>query len=565
MAYQPIQMPQEQSTFLDSFNTGLGQAHKQRADEEAQKRQEQQDFQATFLKAKQLAEGGDMAGAQALMAPYKSMLAEQGGGPPPPAPMQAPEPPKPPQGGSPLPDSMEFGNNPASDFDMDHGQPAAGQPAAAMAPPPAPPAALPEPIEPPGNPVLAARQAQLAQQQQGNQQRARTVLNFTGPGGVAGSIDPEAGRKTAMERKAQMLDSALATVKDPEIQAEYARMRPGLMMSPADVDPADVFRALQGEVNAKRQAAAAEAADRRATARDDQFKQLFTQRGELAHDRIEAGHENARIGATARTGAASIVAQPEVKQGNAATAVAGRFDGEFDKWQKQQGWGTVRTGSRALHAAMANIDSGNPLAEKDAQIQLARFLRGTVTEGEMHILYNNLAGKLGNAWGAFSEKMMRGGLSPAEKNILSEAIDVSKQEQAENVGNIIASARETFGPGSGHENMAGNVNHKVRGLFQGVGVKSGDVFEPQGGNPLPTVTLGKGNPMLDPEARHPAVGARAAQKSKAPAGNPVVEAAAVAKLPPADQDKARAAMARLAKNPGDAVAKKWLQFHGLQQ
>jgi hypothetical protein len=560
-AYQPIQMPSETPMLraMSDLGSSIGELGQQRAqqrhDDELRKRQEQQDFQATFMKAKQLAEGGDMAGAQALMAPYKSMLAEQGGGPPPPAPMPAPEPPGPPQGGSPLPDSMEFGND---------GQEAPGMALPAAAPAPAAPA------EPPPNPVMAARQAQLAQQQTGNQQRARTVLNFTGPGGVAGSLDPEAGRKTAMERKAQMLDSALATVKDPEIQAEYARMRPGLMMSPADVDPADVFRALQAEVHSRHQDAAAEAKQRHddatAAASEKRFDAMMGQRDRLTADRIAQSDKNAHTMAGSRLGAAGIMAQPELRQGNAATAVAGRFDGEFDKWQKQQGWGTVRTANRALHSAMENAASGNPLAEHDAQIQLARVFRGTTpTEGEMHLLYNNLAGKLGNAWPSFVEKMSRGGLSPKETEILTESIDIAKNEQKDQVGNILQSARDTFGPGSGHENMAGNVNAKVRGLFHGVGVDAPHVFEAQSGDALPTVTLGKGNPMVDPEARHPAVAARATQKGKAPAGNPVVEAAAVGKLPPADQDKARAAMARLAKNPGDAVAKKWLQFHGLQQ
>jgi len=338
MAYQPIQMPGESPMARAMSDLGgsiaqLGNQRRQsRLDDELHSRQEQQDFQATLLKAKQLAEQGDMAGAQALMAPYKAALAEQGGGPPPPAmppPMQ--EPPRPPQGGSPLPDSMEFGNNPSSDFDLEH-----GQPAAAMPPPPA--AAPPEPIEPPQNPVMAARQAQLAQQQAASQERARTVLNFTGPGGVAGSIDPEATRQGGLERRQQdsarrvaQFDKALEGTNNPLMQKYGPELRSVIAMSGNEVDSTDILHYVQGR--AKEDADAVTAAQNKTDA-----AQAKVEERDFRHTENVAGREATRQNALIMAGAARTAAaerddpnrkplsEPEKKASATAERLAGLAD-----------------------------------------------------------------------------------------------------------------------------------------------------------------------------------------------------------------------------------------------
>jgi hypothetical protein len=546
MAYQPIQMPGRPLMFeaMDQLGQTISrrrrEAHQDDLDADAKKRQGQLDFQQALQVAAALKAKGDLKGAAAVMSPYQADLHEQ------PLPGMTP----PLAGGSPLPDTMEFAgkrpgqpgtleqNTSPGDFDTEHGQAPEQLPAA------------PPPSQPAPNPIMAARQAQQA----GNQQRAHQVLSFNAPGGQKITWDPEAEQAQAREQQQQegqrrlaAFDNAIATSNNPVMQKYGPELRAVIAMGNKEVDSTDILHYVQGR--AKEEADAANKSEAARIAREEAAKEHELNR--------QAHHEDTGMMANAISGAAA--ARNNTAEGNAATSVASRFDSEFNRWQQQQGWGTVRTANRALQSAMTNAGSGNPLAEHDAQIQLARVFRGTTpTEGEMHLLYNNLAGKVGNAWPAFVEKMSRGGLSPAERDILVESIGVAKQEQQEQIGHIIDSARETFGPGSGHENMAGNVNAKVRGLFRGAGVQAPDVFEAQGGQALPTVTLGKGNSKIDPEAQHPAVGARADQKAKRAAALPNTKPAKLS-----DDDAVSMAQERLARNPNDAVAKRVLQMHGM--
>lgn len=270
MAYQPIQMPGEPPMFRamegarESLRS-LGTIRRQQAaEDEARQRQAQQDFQATFIQAKKLADAGDLPGARALLASYGAELGQSGGAPPPGPGMTPPA--KPPQGGSPLPDGMEFrpGHSDA-DFDVEHGQAPAQQ---APAPPP--------------NPIMAAREAQVGQQQAANQQRARQVLNFRAPGGQQMTLDPEAARATQFEQKAARLDAAFAGIEDPEIKQIYQHIRPVLMSNAQDVDPTDVFKYIQGVATDRRAAEAATA------------KQAHDEAAATARETREADREDRR-------------------------------------------------------------------------------------------------------------------------------------------------------------------------------------------------------------------------------------------------------------------------------
>lgn len=563
-SYQPIQLPQGLGTgeamagVGDALTSAAQWSRQRRMDaadllrsEEDKKRRAEQDFQAAYTQAQKMAAMGDLEGAKALLAPHvKNLQLAQEASPGAPgtssmaaqaAPRIAPlDGAREPAGAVPGPSMPPLPPGPQGEGPPPTGNP--GQMEAFKAPPgtPPPPTVVPPPnnSENEGNPLFAAAA-------EGKAKKMRQLLRFTGPSGQEMSLDPEKARETRMAR----LDDAFGQSEDPMIKEIYPRLRPALMASNQDVDPSDVFKYMQGVATDRRQQTAADEHQR-------QFEERQAQAAALRREGLGVSTENSKRSAAARIQAAGITSQPALKASNAAGTVVGRLDTEFDRWSKQQNWKGVAAGSRQLKAAMGNIVSGNPLAEKDAQIQLARFFRGAMpTEGEMHMLYANLGGRLGQALPKFIEDMSRGGLSPEQKNILKESIDVAQRESDEQIANIVESARTNFGPGSGHENLAGNINARVKGLFRGVGVKVPDVFAPgDDGSAAPTVTLGQGNPLVDATKR----GGKG-KGAAPPKSNPLFDAAAIQKLAPAD----RKAVEWAIKHPNAPEAKEILSHNGL--
>lgn len=520
-AFQRIEMPGRPAMFdaMDQLGQSLGQLGDQRdrqaREATANKRQEGQDYQSALAKAQALLESGDIQGAHATMAPYKSRLVEDhkaaiGAGPVPGGPqagMQAPQAP-PPQGGSPMPDAAEF--------DTDHGQ----TPEQLGQGPIDPkfvdslPMGAPKPQAPPTNAeTLMAAQAGTKSR---DQTRARQLLAFTPPGGQEITMDPQAGKDARREQRVAQLDQAFADSTDPLVQKHYPRLRAIAASSDEEVKPTDALRYFQhieateqaGATADSKAAAQADAALARRTALDDRL--TTTRRGQdmaLEGNKYKADSWN----------------KNPLKEGAAATAVATRVDTEWDRWYKQQDVKKVLGGERMLASASANIGSGNPLAEHDAQVSLGRFFRGGMpTEGEMHLLYKNLAGRIGNALPAFFEKMERGGLTSAEVGIVKEAIVTAQQEQRRALSHVLKSARAEFGPGTGHDNLAGNMNAKWRGALAGFGLDDaemtewGDLYTPEaGGGPVPIVEYGKGNPQVD--KHRPKAPGKASTKAKSTA------------------------------------------------
>jgi hypothetical protein len=58
------------------------------------------------------------------------------------------------------------------------------------------------------------------------------------------------------------------------------------------------------------------------------------------------------------------------------------------------------------------------------------------------------------------------------------------------MGKLYESAQADFGPGSGWENLGGNVNHMVKGEFKQFGLDVPDVYQQ---DTAPKVTLGSGS------------------------------------------------------------------------
>lgn len=136
------------------------------------------------------------------------------------------------------------------------------------------------------------------------------------------------------------------------------------------------------------------------------------------------------------------------------------------QWKDTVKWGTIQTGGRKLHAAIENLASDDPkdaLKHRDATIQLGGFFRGTTpTEGEMHYLYTDLGGRLGNAWPAFKARMLTGDLSPVEMEMVRASAKTAHEEWLRNVEDARASVEDTYGDDA-------SVMKKAKGMFRSLG------------------------------------------------------------------------------------------------
>lgn len=377
----------------------------------------------------------------------------------------------------------------------------------------------------------------------------RTLVAFTPPGGQEITLDPMAGVDRMRERKLAQLDQAFGDSKDPVVQKYFPQVRAAAMSGDEDLKPMDALRYMhymaateQSGVNT----------DKRIE-HSDTNQDLNRGTRERGQDMTQ---ENSIQTGKDRKASAAISAPFGLKASTALTSAAARFDTEFDRWSKQQRWGSLLQADVALKQALRGVASGNPLSEQGAKVMFGRFERGAMpTEGEMHMLYESLNGRLKNALPAFVEKMQRGGLNPGERQILQDALDTAERETQHQVDKIYNSARKKFGPGSGHENMQGNVNANVAGLLAGAGIERPPVFTAEEGETLPTLSVGAGNPLI---GGHPAARKRGKKVPTTTAAPDDEHARAVkwarANLHSAKPDEAAMAAEIMKRNPGAAAA-----------
>jgi len=289
MAYQRINVPlTDMGPSIGEYLVQAAQAREKREADLATKlrnqrldaRQAQQDFQADYMKANQLASHGDYAGAQALMARYGAQMGqrEMMGGQPPAAP------------GPMMPTAPGTGTGEMSD------------------------AAEESAIQQRLNPLAAAAQAGQTQ----NKKLAQILRGQFGDQSWA--IDPEAARQS----RGEQLDTAFGGSQDALTKELYPQMRPALVASNQGVDPTDVFKYFQNEK-----------ASRAATARQAQSEELADKRMNLqeamAVMRDKRSDENNRRMAAAILGGAGIRAKsmthekPETGEGLKAEGQAERI------------------------------------------------------------------------------------------------------------------------------------------------------------------------------------------------------------------------------------------------
>lgn len=244
-------------------------------------------------------------------------------------------------------------------------------------------------------------------------------------------------------------------------------------------------------------------------------KQQAAQYQTTAGQKFQIGMANAgsrRLSATAAAGS---------KEDAAAARAQGTLEKGVNDVDKMVDWKGLAQTDNTVRALQANM-SGNTLQKRDAQIQLARIFRGTTpTEGEMHLLYNNLGGTM-DKWSQFVAKLETGGLSPEQEKQLHESTATTVEELQKRKERALGAIRTRLGPGSGMEMLGPQVNQIVKSHGQAVGVDVPDIYDPQ--------QTGGGAVLLGSKAK------------KAKGGEKLLtDMAKMSKLAPEDRDMAQKA------------------------
>lgn len=497
MAYQPIEMT-ARPPILDAI-AGVGDAFSELGNirrqsamaEQARKRQDFADFQSAYLQAKKLADSGDHAGAAAMMARFKGRYGESPSAlATPAAPARAPG--GTPQGGSPMPDSMEFKpGHTAQDFDTEHGQVPAQLPGPPMPmeegpdgvmpngqPPPAPPPTAAQslmgaapggrPPPPADHPLVAANEASKAR----DAQRGHNILYFTPPGGQEQSYDPQAVREQHLAQRTAEVEAMVAKAP-PEAKAVYQELAPALAMND-QLDATDIVKLIGQRMADKR-------AEEGAAARAHEGELNRGQRATLTADRIEAGHENAHIAADARARYGFAINPPGFKDDQSTRQDSAALEHAVNDVFAKAGGGKAIAGMDALHAANANINATGPnavLAHRDAMVQLARYFRGsTPTDSEQKLLYDHLGGTPA-AMDAFIKRIESGELSDAAVENLRSSVALAYREAEQKRGRLMSALKHRLAdPGSEFRLMGPAARAQVASVAANYGMEDiGDAF-----------------------------------------------------------------------------------------
>lgn len=495
MAYQPIQLGKIGALAgMDDLSNAITEAFamsqqrqklaaerlKFQADQKQQallnERQGQMDFQQAYMKAQQLARAGDIAGAQALMAPYNpQQMTRQ---------VETGQRELIPEGDQPLqlqPGSMPGQPPPKDDLFPSGRFGSAQQPKA-------------------GEMLIQAAQA--------SRPKMRDVSYMGGQfGGKQWSIDPEA----IQQARATRLDEAMAGL-DEQSRADYQRIRPALLASNQDLDVTDVSRFLAGAASQRQRGEIQEV-------KNDQFNRKFAQSDTQLDKKLHQSDVNSQRAADAKIRAAAMMAMPGLKNDAANRGDIARLQAEIKGFfQVADAKGQLKN-MNALHAAHANINANGDntaIAHRDALIQLARFFRGSIpTEGEMKVLYDKIGGAPG-AVDAFIEGLKTGDISDAMIANLQTSTKIALAEAEERRKQMFSGLANIAGPQSAFANMGPSVNAMVRGYAQLYGLDDVPDVQPSSG---PSTVLGSGTRPTPPRpqpVQAPRKPAAAAAKKKTP-------------------------------------------------
>ena len=196
----------------------------------------------------------------------------------------------------------------------------------------------------------------------------------------------------------------------------------------------------------------------------------------------EINHQLAQAEASkdvARLRAGSYPSQA-LREAGAVRMDANSMRAEFQKYNQEAGLDRIRQSGVALRDAQHAVSSGNPLLSTESKITLARMFRQAMpTEGEMHLLYSDLGGRLRNLVPGLVAKLESGGLSSVELPIVKQAVGMLREAQEQKTQGWYQGAAQRFGPGSGWENYGGNADAHIQSVAKTLGASFAPIYPGQ--------------------------------------------------------------------------------------
>lgn len=552
MAYQPIQLGNNigVGAGLNSLTENVGdlsqflQAQKAKKLEQERfdadkKRQAQFDFQQAYATAANLAEKGDIAGAQAMLAPYGASLQdldadaaglkkEMGIG----------QPQQPIVGGGAMPDGVENaqrGLAPQEAKGFDEAQamiggfdplPAPGAidpnqerakkfmqmigraPADAMPvePPPfgaqGPQAPAQGPMQPPPqqgpgieqampqapggapqdaqlNPILAG----FGKDRERQQAMSRRLISMTDPSGRQVQLDPDARRNFQLqqqdqerERNVALAENAFAETEDPKVMFQNL-LRSGLNPKQASD--------MVGEMVEKRQAAEA-AARAKEEGRTHAAAEWDRQQKEREAAASRGRHEAARLG----FGKTTIV-QPNQEATGAGQVLTG-LRSDLKEWTEQSGYERVAKELSASARTLKAIESGNPKLVQQAIFAYGKETAGvgSFTRDEQDAIINRTGGTWEQVVNAFNQAK-EGVYSPETIKIFRDAMAIKAQSSRGELEQIHGSFQNKFRAGTAYQNVQQNMFDEEKTLFGRYGISPTPLGDGAGGVSYATPSMAK--------------------------------------------------------------------------
>jgi hypothetical protein len=189
------------------------------------------------------------------------------------------------------------------------------------------------------------------------------------------------------------------------------------------------------------------------------------------------------------------------------------FRQDMSDWERNVAATAKDSGAyKRLKFALDNLESGNPVRQHEGAAGLVGFFRGAnaVTSDA----YKNIIGNVSGAGGRIEqaiESIQTGQYGEQNAAILRQAAHAAVDEQQQLMAQHHEAAKRLFGPGSGYENYAGNVNQRVSGVLHDLGYDGAPIYEAAG----PSAQLGSTHRPYQPPAKAAARPAGAPPEVKA--------------------------------------------------
>jgi hypothetical protein len=299
--------------------------------------------------------------------------------------------------------------------------------------------------------------------------------------------------------KADQLNPILAAFRMRKGGQEFT-VDPNAAKSEQEAAFAEQLKLKQAAPEARMAAAAIEAEKARQfkEAEDAKFKNeglTFDQRKQLAE-----------VSANGRVRAAGVSAMSPLRADSGNRQDMGSLRQEFKAWIGRNTANVDSQTNRRLQTAMSNLNSNNAMQQREAAESLVSIFKGggQVTKASQDLLLSHLSGIVGDAQ-TWLQHLQNGQYGSREMEVLKRAAQGAIEEQNARMGKLYESAQADFGPGSGWENLGGNVNHMVKSEFKQFGLDVPDVYQQ---DTAPKVTLGSGS---RPKKPNPIVKAKKTQ------------------------------------------------------